>query len=81
MDRLFVERSKVGRGLLSVKDQGCGGKEERQLKKYTERSLEDMMETVRERISFRGDRTEKKERYEAWSKKVMHGQLKDRLKR
>ena len=39
--------------------------EERQLKKYTERSLEDLMEIVRERISFRGERAEKKERYQA----------------
>ena len=50
-------------------------KEERQLKKYTERSLEDMMEIVRERISFRGDRAEKQERYQALSEKVNHGQF------
>ena len=66
-----VERSKGGRGLLSVKD--VVEEEEIQLKKYTERSLEDMMEIVRERISFRGDRAEKKERYQAWSEKAMHG--------
>ena len=54
--------------------------EERQLKKYTERSLEDMMEIVRERISFRGDRAEKKERYETWSEKVMHGQFERQTK-
>ena len=72
VDRLYVEISKGGRGLLSVKDVV---EEERQLKKYTERHLEDMMGIVRERISFRGDRAEKKERYEAWSEKVMHGQF------
>ena len=73
VDRLYVERSKGERGLLSVKD--VVEEEERQLKKYTERSLEDIMEIVRERISFRGDRAEKKERYKAWSEKVMHGQF------
>ena len=78
MDSLYVERSKGGRGLLSVKD--VVEEEERQLKKYTERSLEDMMEIVRERISFRGDRAEKKERYEAWSEKVMHGQFERQTK-
>lgn len=78
VDRLYVERSKGGRGLLSVKD--VVEEEERQLKKYTERSLEDMMETVRERISFRGDRVEKTERYEAWSEKVMHGQFERQTK-
>ena len=77
MDRLYVERSKGGRGVLSVKDVV---EEERQLKTYTERSLEDMMEIVRERISFRGDRAEKKERYEAWSEKVMHGQFERQTK-
>ena len=78
VDRLYVERRKGGRGLLSVKD--VVEEEERQLKKYTERSLEDMMETVRERISFRGDRAEKKERYEAWSEKVMHGLIERQTK-
>ena len=73
-----MERSKGGRGLLSVKD--VVEEEERQLKKYTERSLEDMMEIVRERISFRGDRAEKKERYQAWSEKVMHGQFERQTK-
>ena len=75
---MYVERSKGGRGLLSVKD--VVEEEERQLKKYTERSLEDMMEIVRQRISFRGDRAEKKERYEAWSEKVMHGQFERQTK-
>ena len=78
VDRSYVERSKGGRGLLSVKD--VVEEEERQLKKYTERSLEDMMEIVRERISFRGDRAEKKERYEAWSEKVIHGQFERQTK-
>ena len=77
-DSLYVERSKGGRGLLSVKD--VVEEEERQLKKYTERSLEDMMGIVRERITFRGDRTEKNERYQAWSKKVMHGQFERQTK-
>ena len=72
-DRLYVERSEGGKGLLSVKD--VVEEEERQQKKYTERSLEYMMEIVRERISFRGDRAEKKERYQAWSERVMHGQF------
>ena len=67
-----------GRGLLSVKD--VVEEEKRQLKKYTERSLEDMMEIVRERISFRGDQAEKKERYQAWSEKVMHGQFERQTK-
>ena len=35
-----------------------------------------MMGIVSERISFRGDWTEKKERYKAWLEKVMHGQFK-----
>ena len=68
VDRLYVERSKGRRGLLSVKDVV---EEERQLKKYTERSLEDMMEIVRERISFRRDRAEKKEGYQACLERVM----------
>ena len=73
VDRLYVERSKGGRGLLSVKD--VVEEEERQLKKYTERSLEDMMEIVRGRISFRGDRAEK------ISSMVRKDSLKDRRKR
>ena len=42
--------------------------------------LEDMMEIVRESISYRGDRAEKKERYQAWSEKVMHGQFERQTK-
>ena len=77
VNRLYVERSKGGRGLLRVKD--VVEEEERQLKKYTERSLEDMIEIVRERIS-RGDRAEKEEKYQAWSEKVMHGQFERQTK-
>ena len=38
------------------------------------------MEIVRESISFRGDRAEKKEIYQAWSEKVMHGQFERQTK-
>ena len=75
---LYVERSKGARGLLSVKD--VVEKEEKQLKKYTERSLEDMMGIVRQRISFRGDRAEKKDMKHGQKKSCM-ASLKDRQKR
>ena len=76
---MYVERSKGGRGLLSAN--GVVEEEERQLKKYAEKSLEDMMEIVKDRSSFRGERAEKRKDVKHGQKQSCMASLKDRRKR
>ena len=73
VDRLYVPRSKGGRGLMSVID--IVREEEKQLDKYIQNSPEKIMKAVRTRIKYGSREIEEKDRFKTWSEKVMHGQF------
>ena len=73
VDRLYVERGKGGRGLMSIEE--VVKDEERSLQSYTNASAEVVMQAASEVIKFRYGDASKKDRYGAWSEKAMHGQF------